>query len=53
MHGNLAEWCRDLFGYYSLPVAPDTVMQARFAVSKAEANARETSLPDDDGLGVA
>jgi pyruvate,water dikinase len=40
-------------GITSMSVTPDTVMQVRLAVSKAEANARESSLPDDDGLGVA
>ena len=40
-------------GVTSMPVTPDTVMQVRSSVSKAEAAAREKVLPRDDSLGVA
>ena len=41
------------YGVTSMPVTPDTVMQVRSSVSKAEAAAREKVLPRDDSLGVA
>ena len=40
-------------GITSMSVTPDTVMQVRSSVSKAEAAAHEKALPRDDSLGVA